>query len=409
MFGLEFIFVFLFIYLSIDDLYTKCCGSGSEHVRSWTTFCCFQLARNLEVIWNNIKLARERGIAENAVNQLSSWDPADLGETGLTLFSKEHLRYSFAREFKEWHCNGVENSIPLVWFTRPSSLKCSIGTYCLYSISRERIRGIPTRAVSRAAFLDIICDETKDTFWLSMNKAGGIGSVTISDLILFRLLCHFIFDRHNSGELHSPTKNRLCDHMVNIRIGEDNLDMLFGDRPGAVEFVNNHLCKKVKADLNFFDITAEESFLCLDLDEPFMKMIVLAFRGVGPNALRRAYTNTKDDHKPAANPVLFPYYDVDTPEVHHLNALVEGAEYTTLCGALKYACKHGILTESLTTKLLGLRVQFNKNRATYQCSDEATRKELADSNIVLLQSAGFTKKSGALMKMQKKTKRKRQK
>ena len=395
----------LFFLFYSDELYTKCCGSGAERVRNWTSFCCFKIARNLEDIWSNIKLARENSPLSD--DELSDWNPADVGEDGLTLFSKAHLRYCFAREFKRWECNGQTEQIPLVWFTRPSSLTCFVGTYCLYSISPHRIRGVPNApAPTRHELLDMQCEKTKDTFWVCINKASGSTTV-FGQFILFRLLAHFIFDHYNSGQQSNPTKNVISDHMSNVRVGEYSLDLLFGEKQVAAQYVNNHLCKLIKSDLVHLDPSSSVGYIQNPILNGFLQLTRKGFRGYSPDQVRRTLVNlSKNDFIESTNPIVFPFYDTETPDILHLNTLSEVTGYANLHECIRYSCTKGILAESVLVKLLEFKLLFNRNRLRYEGGvDGQLIDGLVDINKELFKDAGFGPSSSALASMQKKAKR----
>jgi hypothetical protein len=373
-------------------LYTKVCGNGTEHPRSWTTFTCFRIARNLEEIWSKIKSARE---ASNRVeHQLSDWNSMDMGEDHMVLFSKEHLKYSFSVAFKEWGCNGIVNQVPIVWFTRPSGLNASIGSYCICSISPHRIRGIvPLNDGMRHGILDTRCEVTKDVFWTKLNSACGMFG--ISQLIVHRVLAHFVIHQYNGGVQLNPTKTTLVDHMENIPLGDNFLELLFSPRQSAQDHVNNHVCKVVKAKLAFYDHTLATGYALVNGGNrrgSTLELTNLAFRGMSPQYLRSVLLiRTTNDHVPPVDQISFPFYDSDTPQVTHLNALTDQPGYSNLYKAIRYACQRGVLTDSLLRKILEFRLLFNRNRELFQQGELATANyDLSELNTTLLVNAGFS-------------------
>jgi len=377
--------------ITLDVLYAKICGNGTEHPRTWTTFTCFRIARNLEDIWSKIKLAREANILDEHL--ISEWTAADLGEDNMVLFSKAHLKYSFSKAFKEWECNGQENQVPIVWFTRPSSLKVSIGSYCVCSISNHRIRGVapPNEEISHG-LLTTKCDFTRDGFWRSVNSAGtGIG---ISYLILYRLLAYFVIENHNSGETKAPSKTNLVTHMEYVPLGDYRLHLLFTPRLGAIDYVHNHVCKTVKSNLVFYDHTSPNGYVNLNrgsLQRSTLSLTNRAFRTMLPQQLRELLIRrtTRDTRVPTEQ-ITFPFYDRDTPQVAHLNTLTGQPGFRNFSGTLQYACQHGILTESMLVKLLEFRLQFNINREKFQRGVlENPNYGLSGLNTTLLRKAGF--------------------
>jgi hypothetical protein len=348
----------------------------------------------LEEIWSKIKHAREVNMEED--HEISEWDAVDIGEEGLVLFSKEHLRYSFALAFQQWETNGMEDEVPIVWYTRPSSLKIEIGTYCLCSISRHRIRGVPqTNDGIRHALLDINCELTKDTFFLKMNTAGSVVGCGIFQLILHRLLGHFVYHGYNGERKVSPTKKNLTDHMEGIQLGENSLELLFGTKFAAFEYVNNHVCKVTKAELMYYDHLSDQGYVNHKRGKDHMSVLRVtnkAFRGVLPQVLRRVLVErTTKDHIPPADQVNFPFYDDDdTPGVNDVNILAANDGHHFIYSALKLACEKGVLTQSLLMKLLEFRLEFNKNREIFQQgllkTPDWSKQHL---NSKLLTDAGF--------------------
>jgi hypothetical protein len=322
---------------------------------------------------------------------MSEWRAMDLGEDNMDLFSKIHLKYSFAKAFRQWECNGMEGEVPIVWFTRPSSLKVSIGSFCICSISPNRIRGIvpPTHGI-RHDLLETRCEVTKDVFWQKVNSASGIG-FGISQLILYRLLAHFVYMHYNAAQKISPSKNTLVDHMENIQLGDYNLELLFSPKLSAVEYMNNHVCKITKRNLDFFNHLSRNGYVG-QRQSNILALTNLAFRGVSPQALRQVLVErTTNDHRPPDDQVEFPFYDSGTPQVILLNTLATQPGFSTLYRAIRHACSHGILTESLLIKLLEFRLQFNRNRETFQQGalgiPNYTEEEL---NTKLMEEAGYS-------------------
>ena len=115
--------IFLFLPL-LDALYKICFGNGHETARSWKTFCGSRIARNLETIWNSLRLARLYH-DENLI-PTSDFTAEENQESKYEMFSLEHLKYCFGRQFVDWHSPGD----PIVWFTTSACLRNEIGSAC---------------------------------------------------------------------------------------------------------------------------------------------------------------------------------------------------------------------------------------------------------------------------------------
>jgi hypothetical protein len=322
----------------------------------------------------------------------------------LTMFSLEHLKYCYGRQFIDWHSvDGAVNDPPIVWYTSSACVRKEIGSICVCSISPNRIPAMPERVDSiRNVLAQLDYGDTKDNFWLCINKAHH--ACNFGTVILARVLCAFVVTRYNEGDKMATSPQALFNFMTDIPIGDGNsLDLIFGNKSTTTTYVKNHLTKNLKKDLNYMDSTKPGSYTKARPNCPFLKALEMGRRDLPFCTILNLFRKTTKDQRSPDQLEIFDVFDVDNFELVTLSGLLREDGFSRLRNAIDHACQHGIMTQELFSKILRFRLIYDKNRQVYHESlltVDATTIELnSEANHRLFLSAGFTSVGSGLARI----------
>jgi hypothetical protein len=343
-------------YISIDALYKMCFGNGNESARSWSTFCCSLIARSVESIWLSIKSAREGrlavldGVLEN--HPTSTFHGESEQEDLLIMFSLDHLKYCFGRQFTNWHCVGeTVTHTPIVWYTSSACVRKEIGSICVCSLSLNRIPAIQNGAECVREVLDQLdYGNTKDNFWICLNKTYSPFNFGV--MVLCRVFCDFIVSKYNEGDSTAASPQALYQFMSDIPIGDGNsLDMIFGNKSATETYLKNHLTSKMQG-IKYLDVRHDKSYLEAKTTCKFYRAFCIGRRDLSPHNLLTLFTNSTENLRRPAQPETFEIFDTDTIHLVALGQRLSGVGHANLGSAIVHACLHGVLTQQLFSKIL---------------------------------------------------------
>lgn len=375
---------FSIFHLQPDALYKMCFGTGIETDRSWTTFCGSMIARNLESIWNSLRLAR----LEPVVLPTSDFLGVGIQERSYNMFSLEHLKFCFGRQFYHWH-----QGTPVVWYTSGSTLRKEVGTACLCTISPHRIRAVAaTEDTVRKRLARYKMGNTKDNFWQCLNALHD--GYNLSVMILCRVLCHSVVTQYNVGNKPKASQQSIYYAMTGIYIGDDNtLDLIYGDKVKVENYIKNHLTKRVMAKLKFFSNEPENNFFNLREGDAFKCAIVAGMRPLNVAAVKSLFDRNEGNNIRGDPQVTTDFFNTTSTGMITLNNLLSTPGFNNLGQALKHACEYDLLTQGLFSKILECRVQYNHNRHVYHQSltsgSPAQIRTNAEANTVMFRNANM--------------------
>jgi hypothetical protein len=360
-----------------------CFGNGNESARSWTTFCGSMIARNLESIWKSLMEARIAPLTQPSSDYMAD----GLQERQYNMFSFEHLKYCFGRQFVEWHAPGI----PIVWYTTTGCLRKEVGSACPCIISPHRIPAIMIPLNERRLDNNQF-GNTKDKFWQCLNSAYG--PYNISVMILSRVLCQSIVTQHNQGIPPRASQQSIHMTMGEIKIGNENtLNMIYGNRVSAENYIKNHLTKRMLTNMRYLTIVGQDGYANLAFQHKFRLALVAGMAPLTVEYVKSLYDANRGTSIPAEQEINFEFFNTTSHGLIHLNHLLGHAGFHRLGDAVKHACTFGILTQGLLSKVLACRVQYDRNRHVYHRSLSTNNQVQIDFNSIantqMFHTAGF--------------------
>jgi hypothetical protein len=368
-----------------------CFGNGHEVAVSWLTFCGSMIARNIESIWDSIRRARQDhtgNIIGNNDPPTSDFSGSNTQERVYEMFSLEHLKYCFGRQYIDWH-----GDTPIVWYTASSCLRKEIGSACICTISPYRIPAAQsTEETSRSTMLHNILGATKDNFWQCVNKPGM--EYNFSVMILCRILCLFVVTTYNEGVSRKASQQNIYNLMLEVSVGDGNsLDLIYGNKLVAENYIKNHLTSKVKGSLLYFSMSSSSNFYKTKVTDKFRCALVAGLKGRSVEDIKELYDNNTGRNIPSHLKESFDIFDTHGAGLVALNHMLEPQGFSNLGGAMKHACRFGLLTQGLLSRILSFRVEYDRNRHIYNESlstmDAATINYNSNANTRLFATADF--------------------